>query len=104
MFCVLGKGECKLSYNLTDCEGEITGECDCDVMQPNQKSRYNGTFCDCCVSGPCQTHCFNRYAPENPQEKDMCSESGKCTCQEKTRTTKAVDAKQKVGEKCKVNL
>ena len=94
----LGKGECKLSYNFTDCEGEITGECDCNIVNPNQESMYNGTFCDCCKSGPCQTHCFNRYALEDGGEEDMCSNSGKCSCYERSG-----DAKQRVGEKCKVN-
>ena len=60
---------------------------------------YNGRFCDCCKSGPCQTHCFNRYAPEDGEEEDMCSESGKCSCYERS-----VDAKQRVGEKCKVKI
>ena len=92
-----GKGECKLSYNFTDCEGEITGECDCNIVKPNQESLYNGTFCDCCKNGPCQTHCFNRYAPKDGGEEYMCSKSGKCSCYERS-----VDAKQRVGEKCKV--
>ena len=96
-FIFLGKGKCKLSYNLTDCEGEITGKCDCNDVKPNQESRYNGTKCDCCKSGPCQTHCFNRYATGNPRKEDMCSGSGACSCHESIG-----DAKQRVGEKCKV--
>ena len=81
---------------MTDCEGDITGGCNCSDVEISQESRYNGTFCDCCIEGVCQTHCFNRYAASDSEE-DMCSESGECSCDGDG------DAKQKVGEKCKVN-
>ena len=82
---------------MTDCEGHITGECDCTVRKPNQESHYNGKGCECCNSGKCQTNCFNRYSPESRGENEMCSGNGECSCD-----SSIGDAKQKVGEKCKV--
>ena len=92
----IGNGVCELKYNLTDCEGDITGGCNCSDVEASEENRYNGTFCDCCIEGPCNTHCFNRYAASNTEEEDMCSESGVCSCDG------TGDVQQKHGEKCKV--
>ena len=97
----IGNGICLVNCTSTEktvepyCEASIQGECNCTCGVKDTENCYNGTFCDCCKWGPCQTQCFNRYT-DGREEKDMCSGQGKCTCDGRG------DAKQKVGEKCKV--
>lgn len=99
-YIFLGNGNCLLSCTLAECDSKVTGACNCSCGTSEEENCWGtsgktGKFCNCCLRGPCQTHCFNRYA-NGKDEKNMCSEEGTCSCDF------TGDAKQKVGEKCKV--
>ena len=97
---MVGNGKCLLNCTLEDCGSKVTGACNCSCGTSESENcwgngKNSGEFCDCCLSGLCQTHCFNRYA-NGKDDKDMCSEEGICSCDG------TGDAKQMHGEKCKV--
>ena len=73
-----------------NCTTVITGQCYCQQGQQTKNSTYDGRNCECCKSGECQKHCFNRFTTGR-DKSDMCSGSGSCNCEERRN-----------GEECNV--